>query len=34
MPAGGEPSARTFYDELLGIPEQPKPAHLVGRGGC
>jgi catechol 2,3-dioxygenase-like lactoylglutathione lyase family enzyme len=34
MPAGGEPEARGFYGALLGLPEQPKPAHLAKRGGC
>lgn len=34
MPAGGEAAARAFYGELLGLPEQPKPAQLVARGGC
>jgi catechol 2,3-dioxygenase-like lactoylglutathione lyase family enzyme len=34
MPAGRENEARAFYDELLGIPEQPKPPHLAARGGC
>lgn len=34
MPAGGEERARAFYAGLLGIPEQPKPAHLARRGGC
>lgn len=34
MPAGQEASARGFYAGLLGIPEQPKPAHLAARGGC
>lgn len=34
MPAGGEPQARAFYAELLGLPEQPKPPHLAKRGGC
>lgn len=34
MPAGGEPEARHFYGELLGISEVPKPLHLAGRGGC
>ncbi|HET9071409.1 MAG TPA: VOC family protein [Acidimicrobiales bacterium] len=34
MPAGGEDRARAFYAGLLGIPEQPKPAHLARRGGC
>ena len=34
MPADGEPEARAFYAELLGLPEQPKPPHLAKRGGC
>ena len=34
MPAGGEPEARRFYSELLGLPETSKPAHLAVRGGC
>src|SRR3569833_1264646 len=34
MPRGGEAEARSFYAELLGIPEVPKPAHLAVRGGC
>ncbi len=34
MPAGREAEARAFYRDGLGIPEQAKPAHLVGRGGC
>jgi catechol 2,3-dioxygenase-like lactoylglutathione lyase family enzyme len=34
MPAGREDDARAFYAGLLGIPEQPKPAHLAARGGC
>ena len=34
MPRGGEPTARTFYCDTLGIPEVPKPAALAGRGGC
>jgi catechol 2,3-dioxygenase-like lactoylglutathione lyase family enzyme len=33
MPAGGEPLARSFFGDLLGIPERPKPAHLAARGG-
>jgi catechol 2,3-dioxygenase-like lactoylglutathione lyase family enzyme len=33
MPAGGEPAARRFYSELLGIPEVPKPLELASRGG-
>jgi catechol 2,3-dioxygenase-like lactoylglutathione lyase family enzyme len=34
MPAGREQEARDFYRGLLGLPEQPKPAHLAARGGC
>jgi catechol 2,3-dioxygenase-like lactoylglutathione lyase family enzyme len=34
MPAGGEEQARTFYAGLLGIPEVPKPADRVARGGA
>jgi catechol 2,3-dioxygenase-like lactoylglutathione lyase family enzyme len=34
MPAGGENDARAFYEDLLGLPELPKPPHLAGRGGC
>lgn len=34
MPRGGEPSARAFYSELLGLPETPKPPRLAARGGC
>lgn len=34
MPAGGEELARSFYRDLLGLMEQPKPAHLAKRGGC
>lgn len=34
MPAGGESDAIAFYDELLGVPNVPKPASLAGRGGC
>jgi hypothetical protein len=33
MPAGEEPRARTFYGDILGIPELPKPPHLEVRGG-
>jgi catechol 2,3-dioxygenase-like lactoylglutathione lyase family enzyme len=33
MPAGREGDARLFYSGLLGIPERPKPGHLVVRGG-
>lgn len=34
MPAGGEVAARAFFGGLLGLVEIPKPADLVGRGGC
>jgi catechol 2,3-dioxygenase-like lactoylglutathione lyase family enzyme len=34
MPAGGEPRARAFFTEILGIPEVLKPADLAARGGC
>ena len=34
IPRGGEAEARKFYEELLGIPEVPKPAELAARGGC
>ena len=34
MPAGGEPQARLFYGQVLGLPETPKPAALAARGGC
>jgi len=34
MPAGEENKARPFYRDLLGLPEQPKPAYLAKRGGC
>jgi catechol 2,3-dioxygenase-like lactoylglutathione lyase family enzyme len=34
MPRGEEDTARTFYAGALGLEEVPKPATLVGRGGC
>jgi catechol 2,3-dioxygenase-like lactoylglutathione lyase family enzyme len=34
MPAGGEGAARSFYRDLLGLREVPKPRELAGRGGC
>ena len=34
MPTGGEPAARQFYGELLGLREIAKPAELAPRGGC
>lgn len=33
IPAGGEDSARTFYGQLLGLPEIEKPKNLRSRGG-
>ena len=33
LPAGGEQSARTFYTDVLGFIEIPKPAELAKRGG-
>ena len=33
MPEGREDTARAFYGRVLGIPEVPKPKHLVKRGG-
>ena len=34
MPAGKESEARAFYQDLLGIPEIPKPNKLAKRGGA
>lgn len=34
MPAGGEDVARTFYGDVLGLAELPKPPALAQRGGC
>jgi catechol 2,3-dioxygenase-like lactoylglutathione lyase family enzyme len=34
MPAGAEDTARSFYRDLLGMAENPKPAELAKRGGC
>jgi catechol 2,3-dioxygenase-like lactoylglutathione lyase family enzyme len=34
MPPGREHHAREFYQDVLGIPEVPKPPHLAKRGGC
>jgi len=34
MPPGREPEAVAFYEGLLGIPHEAKPAHLAARGGC
>jgi catechol 2,3-dioxygenase-like lactoylglutathione lyase family enzyme len=33
MPPGGEDVARSFYRDVLGLSEVPKPAALAGRGG-
>lgn len=33
MPAGQEAAARGFYRDVLGLEEEPKPAHLAERGG-
>jgi catechol 2,3-dioxygenase-like lactoylglutathione lyase family enzyme len=34
MPTGQEDRARAFYRDILGLPEQAKPANLAARGGC
>jgi catechol 2,3-dioxygenase-like lactoylglutathione lyase family enzyme len=34
IPVGGEPLARAFYGDALGMPELPKPAELAKRGGA
>jgi catechol 2,3-dioxygenase-like lactoylglutathione lyase family enzyme len=34
MPAGEEEKARSFYGDLLGMTEIPKPPELAKRGGC
>lgn len=33
MPRGGEPEARRFFGELLGLQDVPKPENLKKRGG-
>jgi catechol 2,3-dioxygenase-like lactoylglutathione lyase family enzyme len=33
IPRGEEDRARSFYGDLLGLREIPKPAPLAGRGG-
>jgi len=33
MPRGKEDEARSFYVDVLGLTEQPKPPELIGRGG-
>lgn len=34
MPKGSEDCARSFYRDLLGMKEVPKPQDLAKRGGC
>lgn len=34
VPTGGEPAARAFYADVLGLTEIPKPEPLAARGGC
>lgn len=34
MPEGGEERARSFYRDVLGLAEMPKPPDLAARGGC
>ena len=34
MPHGGEPHARKFWADLMGLEEVAKPAHLAVNGGC
>jgi catechol 2,3-dioxygenase-like lactoylglutathione lyase family enzyme len=34
IPRGGEAAARSFYGELLGLAEVPKPPVPAARGGC
>ena len=34
MPEGQEALARSFYVEVLGLLEVPKPSPLAARGGC
>jgi len=34
MPAGAEDTARSFYRDILGMSEIPKPPELAKRGGC
>ncbi len=34
MPKGSEDRARSFYRDVLGMEEIPKPGPLAGRGGC
>lgn len=34
MPPGEEDTARSFYFDVLGLPEVPKPEELAKRGGA
>jgi catechol 2,3-dioxygenase-like lactoylglutathione lyase family enzyme len=34
MPVGGEPAAREFFVDVLGMREIPKPRVLAARGGA
>ena len=34
MPRGGEPRARRFFIDILGMSEEEKPEPLASRGGC
>ena len=34
MPHGGEPHARRFWVDVMGLAEVAKPAHLAVNGGC
>ena len=34
IPAGGEDAARSFYGDVLGLVEVPKPPELAKRGGA
>ncbi|WP_068318165.1 VOC family protein [Polycladidibacter hongkongensis] len=34
MPVAGEPAARKFYADTLGLNEVTKPENLAKRGGC
>ncbi|WP_427969922.1 VOC family protein [Altererythrobacter sp.] len=34
IPHGGEPMARAFFVDALGMEEVAKPAHLAVSGGC
>ncbi|MFD4632039.1 VOC family protein [Streptomyces sp. NPDC058284] len=33
-PPGSEPALRTYYVDVLGMTETPKPPVLAARGGC